>query len=606
MSKLDAALALAAKGFLVFPIKPMAKSPPLIKGWPGKATDDLTQISKWWGKWPDANIGIHCAGMVVIDVDIKKGGNDALALLDMVEGLPATLTTRTPTGGRHLFTALPVGHPGAANSVGSLGAGLDIRTDNGYVLAPGSTTAAGVYAFEDRSALVAPAPDWLVQRLGSVVKREAPTDLNVPDADENCVGRAYDWLKTAERSVKGAGGDQAAYRVACALRDFGLSYAQVCELMRSEAWDHGCGWRAGWLEDKPIASAYRYATGEPGAKVVQPDAFPPVLNSGTTVLKTSRLQTLAEFANSERAAAGYVVKGLLQRASYAEIFGAPGEGKTFVALDIAYHVAAGNPWMGRKVHGGPVLYLAHEGVGGLVERAQALLQHYGDTDVPLYPISAAMSLRDKPGRQELGALIARLPAPPVLILIDTLARALMGGDENSAQDVGAFNSAVAALIESTGACVCIVHHTGKDASKGARGSSALIGAIDTEIQIAGGQVISRKQRDLELAPPIGFALKPLVVGIDSDGDTLTSCVVESATIVPAAGRISGNAQRGFDVLCQLSPDNSPVNALDWMANCREFLGTKSVSQRFYDLKKTLLAKGYIVVGEQGLITRRME
>ncbi len=610
---LKRALDLAARGFKVFPIAPGAKHPPLLNGWPTKATSDASLVEMYWVPLPEANIGLHCEGLAVIDVDTRKGGNESLEALRTVYDLPDTLTTLTPTGGRHLFYRLPEGHAGVPNSVGALGVGLDVRSTGGYVVAPGSSVAAGKYDFEHPGVAIAAAPEWLVSKLGHP-RAKAESSAPLADASAAVLERAREWLRVAERSVKGAGGDQAAFRVAAGLRDLGVSYAQACDLMRGPEWDFGCGWREGKLEDKPIRSAYRYATGEPGAKAALPEDFPlvdPVPSSGTIVPKKGTplgLLSLAEFANLEQTASGYVIKGMLLRASYAETFGAPGEGKTFIALDQAYHVAAGREWMGRKVHAGPVLYLAYEGRGGMVKRAKALRQKYGHAEVPLFIVGAAFNLREKAGRQELGAVIGQMPAKPVLIVIDTFARALMGGDENSAQDVGAFNTAIAALIESTGACVMIVHHSGKDKSKGARGSSALLGAIDTEIEVDGGQVMARKQRDIEIAEPIGFKLVPLVVGIDEDCDEVTSCVVEQAQVSVAGGRerVSGNAKRGFEVLCTLRPNNAPITTGEWRDGCSEFLGGKNVAQRFYDIQKTLLGKGYIVKDKEGLITRRME
>jgi hypothetical protein len=606
-NKLECALALATNGFKVFPIAPGAKFPPLLNGWPQKATSNLETVAMYWLPQPAANIGIHCEGLLVIDVDVKKGGNESIEFLRIAHDLPATLISRTPTGGSHHFYRLPYDHPGVPNSVEELGKGLDVRSTGGYVVAPGSEVAAGMYVFEGGAAIV-DAPGWLFERLGKCHAKQDGV-ASVPDAPATVIDRAREFLRGAERSVKGQGGDQAAYRVACSLRDLGVSYGQACELMRSEAWDHGCGWRDGWLEEKPIRSAYRYATGEPGSKAALPEDFPIVETSTVSAPRKARGRalTLTEFANQESRGHGYVVKGLLQRRSYAEVFGAPGEGKTFVALDLAYHVAAGKPWVDRKVHAGPVLYLAYEGTGGMVKRAQALRQKYGDADVPLYIAGAAFNLREKAGRQDLAAVIAELPAKPVLIVIDTFARALMGGDENSAQDVGAFNSAIAALIESTNACVLIVHHSGKDKSKGARGSSALLGAIDTEIEIDSGRVLARKQRDVEVSAPIGFKLVPVVVGVDEDGDELTSCVVEPTAVAAANSleRVSGNAKRGFDVLCQLRPDNKPVDMVTWRTACVEFLGTKNTAQRFYDIKKILLAKNYIVA-EGDCFKRRLE
>jgi hypothetical protein len=612
VSNLNAALQLARRGFKVFPLAVGAKAPPLIAGWPEKATTDEQVAINRWTATPNANIGIHCEGLCVIDVDPKKGGDNALQQLDDVLGVPATLTTRTPSGGRHLFFRLPEGHRGVPNSVEEIGPGLDIRSTNGYVVAPGSTVPAGVYAFDDAGAEVAPAPQWLVDRLGVAAQRPATVDTGVPDAPEEIVERARQWLVSAERSVRGQGGDQAAFRVAARLRDLGVSYRQACELMRSDAWDSGCGWREHRLEDKPIRSAYRYATGEPGSKAAMPAEFPVVESStvvpnlGPIVPKSGRARRLSEFANSESKGAGYVVKGTLQRASYAAVYGAPGAGKTFVTLDVSYHVAAERPWMDRRVRGGLVLYLAYEGAGGLTKRAQALRQKYGAADVPLYVVDAAFNLREQSGRQALGAVIAELPAKPVLIVIDTFARALMGGDENSAQDVGAFNASVAALIASTGACVLIVHHSGKDKTKGARGSSALLGALDTEIEVDMGVVRATKQRDVELGDGIGFKLTPVAVGIDEDSEPLMSCVVEPGVIGEGKERISGNAKRAFGVLCDKWPNNQPVDPRDWREACMEFLPKQRADKAFYDLKKDLLAKDYIEQDDRKFVTRRME
>jgi len=263
--------------------------------------------------------------------------------------------------------------------------------------------------------------------------------------------------------------------------------------------------------------------------------------------------------------------------------------------------------MERKVHPGLVLYLAYEGTGGLVKRAQALRQHYGTADVPFYVVPAAFNLREQAGRQDLACVLGTLPEHPALIVIDTFARALMGGDENSAQDVGAFNGAVQALIESTGACVLILHHTGKDKNRGPRGSSALQGAIDTEIEIDGHALTPTKQRDIETGAPIGFKLVPLVVGIDEDGDTLTSCIVQQslATVPLNNVRLVGNTKFGWEVLCAKRPNNEPISLEDWREACTEFLGETNVRKRFYDIKNRLERMRLIEVVDN-MVTRRME
>lgn len=605
MSKLDAALALAERGFKVFPIAAGRKAPPLLNDWPRMATCDTAVVRGMWEVFGDnANVGIHCEGLLVVDVDPKNKGEESYALLGLLDDLPATLAASTPSGGRHYFFSL--NGAAVANSVGALGSGLDVRSANGYVVAAGSTTDTGAYAWVDADAPIASAPEWLVRRCGDAPAERTRVDVEIADAPAEVVQRARDWLAGQAPAIEGDGGDLRTFQIICAVRDLGLSAQQALDALAD--WNGRCEppWDVDELATK-IRNAYRYAQNEAGSRAALPDDFPVVPDSGTIVPKKSTLLRLDEFATQATSGAGYRIKNVLSRSSYAEVYGAPGEGKTFVVLDMGYHIAANREWMGHKVHGGPVLYLGFEGRGGLVARAKALRQHYGNEVVPFYVTEGApFNIRTPEGRHALGALIAEMPDKPALIVFDTLAKALMGGDENSAQDVGAFNGAVEALIAATGACVLIVHHSGKDKSKGARGSSALLGAIDTEIQVDEGMIITQKQRDMEKADPIGFQLSTLVVGIDTDGDQETSCVVLPSTVKPAPGteRISGNAKRGFDTLCVLSPNNDPVDLKTWFEGCREFL-PKAAAQRFYDLKRTLMMKGYIEVDNMDRVTRRL-
>jgi hypothetical protein len=171
-----------------------------------------------------------------------------------------------------------------------------------------------------------------------------------------------------------------------------------------------------------------------------------------------------------------------------------------------------------------------------------------------------MNLRETAGRQELGQIIAELPEKPAMIVIDTFARAMMGGDENSAQDVGAFNNAVEALIESTGACVAVIHHSGKNKAAGARGSSALRGAIDTELEVDAKQIISHKQRDGENPLALGFKLVPVQLGLDADNEMLTSCVVEPAALSVSSRPLSAKGEHAFSVVAEMTGDaNNPVS-----------------------------------------------
>lgn len=625
MDRRQAALELAALGLPVFPIKAGAKAPPLVANWPERATTDPSIVAQWFGEgsvFGDPNIGVHCDGLLVVDVDLAKGGNESLAKLDMLHGFDETRVARTPTGGRHVFYRLPEGHPGVPNSVGELGPGLDIRSTHGYVVAPGSVRPEGEYTWQNDHP-IAPAPAWLVEKCGTFKAREQREKMNIadiPDAPPETVARAEAWLRTAPRSVKGAAGDQTAFRVAAALRDRGLSFLQACELMRSEAWDYGCGWRDGWLEDKPIRSAYRYAQNSPGILAISSADFPAierpaVIQQPAPALDNapaSHLRRLADFA-SVSGVAPYLVKGLLSKQSYAVMHGPPGEGKTFTALDIAYHVAAGKEWMGKRVRPGPVLYLAFEGAGGLRRRAQALMQHYGESDLPLYFDDTAYNLRELEGRQALGATIASLPDKPALIVIDTFAHALCGGDENSAQDVGAFNTGVLALIKHTGACVMVIHHPPKNGT-GPRGSGALKGAVDTEIEVDGRRMTPMKQRDMELCEPIGFKLHPIALGIDDDGDEITSCVVLAAEVTASApDRRKADTLRSmedlaFAKLCDITPAGEPIENDVWRDACSEFLPTTASSLRtaWYRIRTKLEKSKRIERAGTNIYKRKLE
>ena len=134
-----AALAYAEAGLAVFPLKPGSKVPATLDGLKS-ATCDAEQVRAWWQRWPDANVAVRTggeSGLVVLDVDVQRGGAGTLAKLERAHGrLPRTAETLTGGGGRHLLFR----HPGreVRNSVDKLGPGLDVRGDEGYIVAPPS------------------------------------------------------------------------------------------------------------------------------------------------------------------------------------------------------------------------------------------------------------------------------------------------------------------------------------------------------------------------------------------------------------------------------------------------------------------------------------
>lgn len=164
-----AALAYARRGVPVFRLRPGTKEP--FHGSRGfyDATTDPERIRRWWRESPDANIGIPTgerSGLLVLDVDPAEGGTESLAALEAEhEGLPATTTVATGRGGLHRYFVYPVGS-GIGISVGrhnGLGAGLDVRGEGGYVVAPPSRTE-GPYEFLERLPK-GELPGWLLEAL---------------------------------------------------------------------------------------------------------------------------------------------------------------------------------------------------------------------------------------------------------------------------------------------------------------------------------------------------------------------------------------------------------------------------------------------------------
>lgn len=139
-----AALALAAEGYFVIPLGPNKR--PLVKGWQDKATNDARQIERWFTRWPDAMPGLPTGklnGFAALDVDLKNGkdGFAGLRALGLDVDTLSPGQTFTPTGGRHLQFK----YEGQGNSAAGLPAGLDVRGEGGFVVAPGAINGKGVY-----------------------------------------------------------------------------------------------------------------------------------------------------------------------------------------------------------------------------------------------------------------------------------------------------------------------------------------------------------------------------------------------------------------------------------------------------------------------------
>ena len=254
------------------------------------------------------------------------------------------------------------------------------------------------------------------------------------------------------------------------------------------------------------------------------------------------------------------VQGVLMERGAAVVYGESNSGKTFWTTDLALHVAAGKPWNGRRVDQGGVVYCVLEGGNGFRNRASAWRQAHADPDdpdvrLPFAAVPAAINLCDPDA--DTSRLIETVQAagqamgqPVKLVVVDTLARAMAGGNENAPDDMGALVANMDRIRAETGACVLFVHHCGKDAARGARGHSSLRAAVDTEIEVVASDTARTatvvKQRDLAKGSTFGFRLDPVVLGRNQHGEDVTTCVVspDAAASVPARERLTED-QRGW-------------------------------------------------------------
>jgi hypothetical protein len=243
-----------------------------------------------------------------------------------------------------------------------------------------------------------------------------------------------------------------------------------------------------------------------------------------------------------------LIRGVLDRGAMSCPYGGSNTGKTFFALDIAAHIALGwETWRGRKVRQGAVVYIAAEGGLGIEERLTAFRYHHeiNADGVPFYVIPEPIDLCSRPDDAKLlMAHIAELASdPPIeLIVVDTLSRAMAGGNENSPDDMGRFIRNLDALRIATKAHVMVIHHSGKDEARGARGHGSLRAACDTEIEVSkaeGGDVSVAtvvKQRDHSIGDTFPFRLEQVEIGQHDDGEPVTSCVVIPTDAQPTTKR----------------------------------------------------------------------
>lgn len=257
-----------------------------------------------------------------------------------------------------------------------------------------------------------------------------------------------------------------------------------------------------------------------------------------------RLKAIPLGTDTGRVSGNPLLKGLIDKNTITVIYGQSNVGKSFVASDIAGHVAAGLNWGKHKLtEKMGVIYISAEAGASYGKRGVALKRRLNKENAPLtdfpfeYVAQGVNFLSEKQDLKDVVLLARRQQAVTGykvgMIVVDTLATTFSGGNENSSDDMGRFIDNMKWIQEHADCSVVIVHHSGKDQAAGARGHSSLRAATDTELEVIAEkrgekyfrQIRTRKQRDGESDTAIKFGLQVAELWQDEDGDVVTTCYV---------------------------------------------------------------------------------
>ena len=529
----DAALGLA-RNYRI-PVFPCGKDKkPLTKHGFKDATTDVGQLRRWWTRFPGALIGVptgSASGLLVIDVD--PAGVDFI-LGEHGDLLDEGRQHNTRRGFHYLFCAPADVSIGC--SAGKLAEGVDVRGDGGYII---WWPAAGLRVFGPEIDKLPLPPDSLLSLLAqsSNVKPSLQSGSSIDEllTPEPRAGLSFgalavllspidaditydDWSKVLMAVHHETGGSEAGFELVTQWSSKGRKYKGINDV-RSH-------WRS-FSTDRPniVGAAWlkKFSAKQAAMR-------PSVSDSGP------RFAVIPDHQFIERAPLAWHVKGVLPKAELAVVFGPSGSGKSFVVFDMAAAIATGVPWQGRKATKGKVVFVLAEGAMGFRNRLLAYAKTHAGTFPGVRIIGSAPNLL---GEQDHVLLANEIEASggADLIVIDTLAASSPGADENAAKDMGKVIDHCKRLHHATGATVLLIHHSGKDESKGARGWSGLRAAADAEIEVNrysdDRTATVTKLKDGEDGAKFAFRLVPVQIAFDADGEPVNSCIVESLAVVPA-------------------------------------------------------------------------
>jgi hypothetical protein len=290
--------------------------------------------------------------------------------------------------------------------------------------------------------------------------------------------------------------------------------------------------------------------------------------------------------------------GLITAHGLSMIYGPPGSGKSFISLDMALCQAHGIEWQGIETKQGDVLYIAGEGVGGLGKRVKAWKSTHGlGTSGHFHMLPLAVNMRDQAEVEKLIRSIDRLDRKWTAVYIDTLARAMLGADENSSTESGLVISAADAIRNHVQCAVVFVHHSGKAAERGARGSSAILGAVDTSVVVSKDEsyitMRVEKQKDAEPMADITLEMTP-IASISGSSVVLTRLDGDEAARIKRSKPLNADQKIALEALRNVIIDTGRdrVPSREWADAHGGKLPDKDPKRRGDD-RTALIKKGLV-------------
>jgi KaiC/GvpD/RAD55 family RecA-like ATPase len=445
---------------------------------------------------------------------------------------------------------------------GQVAPGIDIKGDGGYVLAPPSIHLSGhVYRIGEAGA-VPQSPGWLIALLAQKDRAQAHAQQHSA-VDVERLHVTSD-IKQMIREGKPRGQrSEALFGVLRAMSKAGHADEKIISIMLNPDYrisekplECGLAWLQGEIK-RACAKAERDADSGGATKNTKSssggseepsnhqaesercgDSADQYLSGQSRGAKPRfRLLNVDELKNLSPPE--WLLQNVLMAGSFAVLYGPPGIGTSFLALDLALSIATDVVGVAEPIGCGPVMYVVAEGASGLTNRVQAWEKAHDHGAANIHFLPEAVKLIDKGDTEELIACIRSQAIVPTLIVIDTMARCMSGGDENSAKDVRQFVMMVDAVRAAFECAVLIVHHGTKSDAGTECGSSALRGAADAMLFLDkrhGALTLScTKQKEAPEFEAVSLRLEPVEL---NSGER--SCVVRSEGVVVSVAGMSLN------------------------------------------------------------------